>query len=82
VITLFQRSAAKERALTSLTDGKQSPSRKIGMKPELTLLTAGFIGRKEIKFTKLVLLPTPLNSTRAGWVFSSHTLELGKYQHK
>jgi hypothetical protein len=34
------------------------------MKPDLTLLTGGFSGHREIKFTNLVPLPTPVDSSR------------------
>jgi hypothetical protein len=45
------------------------------MKPDLTLLTGGFTGHKEIKFTNLVPLPTPVDSTRSELFFLSLTLE-------
>jgi len=55
---------------------RTTPSRKISMKPDLTLLSGGFTGHGEIKFTNLVPLPIPVDSTRSESFFSWLTLEL------
>jgi hypothetical protein len=53
------------------------------MKPDLTLLTGGFSNQKEIKFTNLVALPTPVDSTQSELLFSPLVLSaLGSNRNK
>jgi hypothetical protein len=53
------------------------------MKPDLTLLTDGFTAHKEIKFTNLVPLPTPVDSTRSElFFFIAHFGAVCKSRHR
>jgi hypothetical protein len=56
------------------SERENNPEPEISMKPDLTLLTDGFSGHKEIKFTNLVPLPTPVDSTRSELFFFHRSL--------